>query len=306
MEVSLITRKYTGDVDLPRIAALLATCNPWEQGEHGTLRLFRRAWRRNIAPLTCLWEDSTGELVACALILGSSVTFYIHPETQEPALQEQVMSWVAQCGRILAQEHNRPITLSTRVSAIDETRMRLLERHNFKPSMKPLVQMRCPLDGSLPDPYTPIGFMLRPVNTEAELEAYVSLFNAVNGASHTVAHRRALWQEPWYCPNLTLVAAASDGTFAAFCQTVIYDEEQALLGRADGWIELVGTHPDFRQRGLARALLIESLYRLKRVGIYTAILETTHDNAVAQCLYATLGFRTISSILFCTKSIPLQ
>jgi ribosomal protein S18 acetylase RimI-like enzyme len=86
------------------------------------------------------------------------------------------------------------------------------------------------------------------------------------------------------------VAEAPDGGIAAFCQASYNAEEWVRAAEQVGWIEHVGTHPDFARRGLGRALTCEALRRLRAAGAQSALLVTRDDNATAQRVYAALGF----------------
>jgi GNAT superfamily N-acetyltransferase len=57
----------------------------------------------------------------------------------------------------------------------------------------------------------------------------------------------------------------------------------------NGMTEYVFTRPAFRGRGLASALLTESLRYLKEHGLQTATLEVKADNESALGLYRALG-----------------
>lgn len=64
-------------------------------------------------------------------------------------------------------------------------------------------------------------------------------------------------------PELDLVAVAPDGRFAAYVG-IPYDEFNQR-----GIFEPVCTHPDHRQKGLAKVLVQEGLHRLKAHGRLT-------------------------------------
>lgn len=84
-------------------------------------------------------------------------------------------------------------------------------------------------------------------------------------------------------PELDLVAVAPDGRFAAYAG-VPYDEFNK-----QGIFEPVCTHPDHRERGLAKALMQEGLHRLKTLGAIDVIVGTG-DMLPANRLYDSLGF----------------
>ena len=104
---------------------------------------------------------------------------------------------------------------------------------------------------------------------------------------------QAAFQDPWpremlayeLChPHAVLLVAGrgADGPPAAY----------AAFRHAAGEAELlrVGVGPESRRRGLARALLVEGLERLRRADVQVCFLEVRVDNRSAIYLYESLGF----------------
>jgi GNAT superfamily N-acetyltransferase len=86
---------------------------------------------------------------------------------------------------------------------------------------------------------------------------------------------------PLYHPDTDLYVMSKDGRFASGCEALI----NAHGLEAD--IERVCTHSDFRQRGFARAVIQECLYRLKAIGIHNAYITGYSPEAIG--LYGSLG-----------------
>jgi mycothiol synthase len=78
-----------------------------------------------------------------------------------------------------------------------------------------------------------------------------------------------------------------------------------LLGRSEGWINQMGTHPAFRRQGLGRATMVTALHRLKAHGITSVLLETASANRAAQRLYASLDFETAYEVLLHDKMLAM-
>jgi ribosomal protein S18 acetylase RimI-like enzyme len=136
----------------------------------------------------------------------------------------------------------------------------------------------------------PIGYTLRPVRYETEIAAVAALHQELFDTSAGVgAERLAMMRDPEYLPELDLVVVAPG------LGALSYDEDWCRGGKP-GWIELIGTRPAFRQRGLGRALLLTILQRLKGYGMDTALLGTSSGNAAAQRLFTTLGFHTVERL----------
>jgi ribosomal-protein-alanine N-acetyltransferase len=96
-------------------------------------------------------------------------------------------------------------------------------------------------------------------------------------------------------PNATLVFR-DGGALAAFCAfRVVFGELEILQ---------LGTHPDLRRRGLARALLSEVLAAGGAAGAAAAWLEVRVGNAAARSLYAGLGFAEVGRRAGCYTRPP--
>lgn len=86
---------------------------------------------------------------------------------------------------------------------------------------------------------------------------------------------------PIYHPQTDLCVMAADGRFVSGCEALI----DAWNAEAD--VERVCTHSSFRQRGFARAVIQECLYRLRDMGLRKAYI--TGYSQAAMRLYASLG-----------------
>jgi ribosomal protein S18 acetylase RimI-like enzyme len=57
--------------------------------------------------------------------------------------------------------------------------------------------------------------------------------------------------------------------------------------------EPVGCHPDYRQRGLTRAVMLEGMARLKALGARKAFVNSLATSLPANRLYESSGFRLV-------------
>lgn len=72
---------------------------------------------------------------------------------------------------------------------------------------------------------------------------------------------------------------------------IVEPEENAQTGHRRGYVEAVFTRPAWRRRGLARALVAESLVRLRDRGMTSALLGVDGANPnQAMTLYEDIGF----------------
>jgi mycothiol synthase len=176
--------------------------------------------------------------------------------------------------------------------------MGLIPTFGFAP-VRYFLRMRRRLDDSLPAVSAPAGYVVRPLSAEDEVEAWVELFNlafADHWEHHplTAEERRHQLGRPSHLPDLDLVAVAPDGALAAFCANTINTLDD---GSAESWIDLVGTHPAHRRRGLARALIAHALSALRTKGMREARLGVDAESPTgATSLYDALGFTVTKTI----------
>src|SRR5262249_54468701 len=153
-----------------------------------------------------------------------------------------------------------------------------------------VLSMARSLDEPVPAPQLPEGFVLRPLAGEGEVEDYVALHRAAFGTENmTVERRLAIVRNPGYLPELDLVAVAPDGTLAAFCVCSSETEENSAREFPQGAIDIIGSWPDWRGKGLGRAMLLAGLRALQAHGMAIATLGTSSDNIAGQRLYESAG-----------------
>jgi len=95
------------------------------------------------------------------------------------------------------------------------------------------------------------------------------------------------------------VVLTCDGDNAiGYCWTEIKDEEDK-----SGRISMMGTEPDYRDRGLGKRVLLAGLTYLKDKGVTVVELTVDSENKAAYNLYRFIGFTVVSSTLCYEKAI---
>jgi ribosomal protein S18 acetylase RimI-like enzyme len=88
----------------------------------------------------------------------------------------------------------------------------------------------------------------------------------------------------FYNDELDLVVEASDGNFASFV-TVRIDPITKMVE-----LEPVGTHPDHRNKGLAKAVCAEGIRRVQKYNPSCIVILGAASTDAAAKLYSSLGF----------------
>jgi ribosomal protein S18 acetylase RimI-like enzyme len=254
---------------------------------------------------TRLWETEPGRLTGFALVDSvNNLLFELDPDAATPEMETQVVAWgLSRLSRGTIADKMHP-SLDASCSAKNTTRKAFLERNGFRRVPGESVTLTRSLSEPIPLPILPPGFTIRNVAGEQEVKAYVALHRvAFNTLNMTIDYRLAIMRSPDYLPKLDLVAVAPDGALAALCVCQISQSDNVRSGRLEGRTDPVATHPDYRRRGLAKALLLTGLCLLKERGMEIARLSTNGDNAGMIHAANQVGFSISSAIYWYSKPI---
>jgi GNAT superfamily N-acetyltransferase len=234
-----------------------------------------------------VWFDGFGELAGFAVSESGDAGFSILTLDGYRFLYEEMLQWVLETwqGRV-AQDS----PFSTEITEHQEWERKVLERYGFH-SQLTFSTRRFDLTGELV-PRLPLesGFAIVDMRAHPDFRAQSILranaFQDKDELTEDELNDRIKYfnysmRGPIYHPDTDLCVVAEDGRFVSGCEALI----NAHGLEAD--IERVCTHSDFRQRGLARAVIQECLYRLKDMGIHNAYITGYSPQAVA--LYGSLG-----------------
>lgn len=252
-----------------------------------------------------LWRDEQGDLMAWAVLQTPFWTLDYVYRPEQPALHSAILVWADERARqAVDTPAGRPIWFVNCFTGQEE-RIADLEAAGFacqsdvgENSWSKVLMARAFAPAVTQE--LPAGFTIRPLQGNAEVDAYVALHRVVfQSNSMTPEWRSRTLQQPAYCPTLDLVVEAPDGQLAAFC--VCWFDEAGVNGTPAGQIEPLGVHEDFRRLGLARAILTEGVRRLQEMGAQTTYVETDNYRDEAFALYEAVGFRVWQDVLVYRK-----
>ncbi len=313
-------RAYAGEADIARLLELFAAVRAVDPLEDAiTAEGLRNEFaepgfdpQRDMR----IWEDADGKVVAFGQMNFSRtgdepdvfIWFRVHPSLADSDLDEQILSWVEEHAADVERERNVRLKLRAFVRKQQATQIALLERRGYRVA-RYFFRMARPLDAPIPEPVVPEGFTLTHTRGAEDAEQWVDLYNQ-SFIDHYNFHPLTTdlhvhWlQDSAYKPEGDLIALAPDGTWAGFCLCTIDREENALNGRNEGWIRLLGTRRGYRQIGLGRALLLAGLHRLKAEGVEIAVLGVDAANPTgALRLYESNGFYPIREFIGYIKEL---
>jgi ribosomal protein S18 acetylase RimI-like enzyme len=252
-------------------------------------------WQRGVQ----LWETKQGQIVGAVISDDPGYASpQLHPDYRH--LEPEMLDW-AEANVAGPTESGDGLQLHIGAFAHDSARQVLLAQRGYEQMTYGWVARQLSFEeGDLPQPILADGYTLRITNPEdaADGQRIAELLNAAFGRTfHNAAEYQWFTRKaPSFRQYLDLVAVAPDGVFAAYVG-VPFDD---VNGR--GIFEPVCTHPDHRQKGLAKALMQEALLRLQAMGAVDVVVETG-DMIPANALYDSLGFTRTEKGNFWKKGI---
>jgi ribosomal protein S18 acetylase RimI-like enzyme len=252
-----------------------------------------------------VWEGwrADGGLSGWALFSPRLRAFdvYVHPEERGTEPAEQMWIWTEERMGEMVRERSGQDIRTMWVSERDGELGTLLERRGFVRSTYHLFYMTRSLERPVPEATPPPGFRVRHVSGEEEVKERAAVAHAAFGSGHPFELYRqrylAFMRSPAYEPELDLVAVAPDGRFGAFCICWL-DEVNRV-----GLFEPVGTHPEYRGKGLGKAVISEGLRRMQGRGMTEATVGVEYNNAAALGLYAAVGFEAVHRVYTYVRSV---
>jgi mycothiol synthase len=151
----------------------------------------------------------------------------------------------------------------------------------------------------IPEVSLPEGIDIRPISPH-DREMHRRVFDASGRAFAESYGEEAATDDkfaefvasPELDPTLWRVAFHGDDIAG---QILNYMDDPLPDGSRIGWTEGISVQPEFRRRGLARALLAESLRAVRDAGATTAALGVDMQNPnQAQALYESMGYEVIA------------
>ncbi len=289
------SRPYHHPDDLAAVTRLLLTCraeeriDPWPPVHE--IRLCLGALHDGCADAR-LWVDCAGVPLAFAMIWEGDILIYSAlPRACDEVLEARMICWGMERVRAAAERHGERSIPCIPVRDDDLRRMALLARLGLRCEEWCVVRMQRRLTDPIAVPCVPPGFVLRPVASEIEVPALVDVHHAAFATAAEHAADRVAWMRgPAYVPDLDLVVEAPDGVLAAFCRCSVAVEENMRLSYSAAWIDLIGTRPEYRCRGLGQALVLQALWQMRALGLDRALLGTGSWNTGAQQLFIACGF----------------
>jgi mycothiol synthase len=265
----------------------------WQPEEYADMRL----WETDPSPTSYAFRDiregpgAGGRLVGVAHHEGEDLWLEVHPDYRSQ-IEEDMLAWAEAHYAQVNDQGQRQAHVT--IYEYDAPRWKLLQSRGYEKMPYGWITRWMRL-GSQPlrEPVLADGYTLRATCPESAGDEHWAdcrrLADLLNRAFERPDFHQAeevhnfMTRAPVFLNDLCLVMVAPDGTFAAHA-ALNYDAANRYA-----IFEPVCTHPDHRQKGLAKALMLELLIRIKPMG--AKIIEvSTGDADAANALYDSLGF----------------
>ena len=309
----LVLRAYRGEPDHAAMAGIAAAVRA-HNGDRdlGTVEGLANHYRhldQEALPRDCALVELDGRPVAYGRASWSPLAnggariecvINIHPESRGIGVEERLIEHaIRRTGGIVAErDHTAAIDLAVFTEGRDGVQRDVLERRGFRRTRHFAGLIRPDFE-DIPEKPIPAPFEVRPIDPNDHVmhrRVYDAAVRAFADTRGEEAPTEAMYDE-WisgdeFQPALWRVAFDGDRIAG---QILNYLGPVEPDGSIIGWTESISTQPEYRRRGLARALLALSLRTVRDAGATCAGLgvDTQNPNQ-AQTLYEAMGFRITS------------
>ncbi len=256
-----------------------------------------------------LWMDEQGNLAGWAVMQLPfwTVDIACRPDAV-PQLYPLILQWAAQRGAELNAEGAEREAWFIPVFENQQEFICILEEYGWVSQADVAVDpwskvwMQHAGVQAVPSTPAPVGYTVRPLRCDTEIDEYVDLHRSVFETKNmNLAWRRRILDHPACQPQLNLMVENPGGELCGFFIGWLEQVDGNLFGQ----VEPMGISPAFQGAGLGRALLSEGLKRMYELGAGSVYVETDYFRGPALALYERCGFVIRRKLPVFRKDFPL-
>jgi ribosomal protein S18 acetylase RimI-like enzyme len=224
-------------------------------------------------------------------VTGANLTYQVHPS--HAGLVDEVIGWYD--GTAAGLER------TVIASAADEFALKRWAAHGYQTDLAALgdagswTQLNVRDLTDVAQAALPAGFRFRTAGQAGPAAAVRAHVDAWAPSTYTAEGYQGVRRTAAYRDDLHILVEAPDGTMAS--STIMWLDEANKTAE----FEPVGTHPEYRRRGLARAMLLHGMHLARAAGATQATVAClgAPGHPRARGLYYSVGFREL------TRDAPL-
>lgn len=174
---TLISRSYSGAADLQAMIELAQALRRSGQTIYPIAAdLYEELADLDVQATARLWENDGRQLAGFAYVNRYQNLVDVFDAGEfTPAIETELLAWIVTAVQRRNWETGVSQVLAAGALESDRPRRAFLERNGFERQAETSILMACPLDQPILDPQLPAGFIIRPMDGEAEINAYVAL-----------------------------------------------------------------------------------------------------------------------------------
>jgi mycothiol synthase len=224
---------------------------------------------------------------------------FVDPSFGNRGVGSALLDWNIERLREIAAEHEATDKLlQTFVNDRNAAATALMRGAGYEPVTYDAEMVRPSVD-DLPDHTLPEGLELRPATEDQLREIWEADVEAFRDHWGFVEQTEASYQRFLAFPHNDLALwkiAWDEHGVAGQVRSFIDPAQNAELGRQRGWTEFISTARRWRRRGVAKALIVESIRELASRGMTEVALGVHTENPNgAYDLYAGLGYEVVAT-----------
>ncbi|HEY7583370.1 MAG TPA: GNAT family N-acetyltransferase [Acidimicrobiia bacterium] len=221
----------------------------------------------------------------------------VDPDYRRQGIGSALLSWEMDRGAQILRRESPHVPRFLRTFAFDfeQAAIALYERHGLTP-IRSFAELIRPLHEPVPTRPVP-GIDIVSWEDGRYEEARLLLNLAFRDHWGSTPRDGAAWDHfirgTGTRLDLSCMALAGD-RLVGVTVNAHFPSDQEITGRRDGWIGHLGTHPEFRKRGIASALIERSCAQFSEAGFDHALIGVDSASLTgAYRLYESLGFRPL-------------
>ena len=314
----LTFRRFRGEIDYPGMVAILDTCNIADHLDYinsveEIAAVF--AHLKNCDPyrdMLCaqvgdetvafsrVWWVEESETSRLYILLG-----FVHPAWRRKGLGTAILRYNENHLREIARDHAaRERIFRTWATDQEYGALALFAQAGYSP-VRHYITMSRPIDAPLPNVPMPEGLEVRPVAADC----IHAIWDAKEEARRDHWDYRPATEQDFhrwttnrlFAPELWKIAWDGDQV-AGMVLNRLDKEQNEKYGRKRGYSEGIFVRRPWRRRGLARALLVQSIQMFRQLGMEEMALGVDTQNPHgALALYQSVGYHEIKQSTFFNK-----